>query len=414
MRILFLFLVVVAPVHICAQSAPPLSVEDTVTQAIRNNPRLSAAARDVVAARSGLRSARSLANPEIVFTPALQVGGTDQELLIRQPLEINGTRAARTGVAAAQTRRAQAQAVVELRTLVFETKSAYYDLGRAQERAALARESLRFAEEFDRIARQQVELGARPGIEVTQTEIEVARARQQVTLADSVVAAATAALNTRMGRLSDTPIGAVTLSIPALTVPERESALRQALTARAEITVEEAEADGFRQVARFARADGLPDVAPQFRAGSVIRRFSDSGVGIGITLPLIDYGSRRNRVRQAEELARAQTDRIAAVRAQVRQEIEQALARLRAAGDVVRSYRTGVLEQSRLLLDASRIGFREGKTNIVAVLEAQRTFRAVQTEFANAQADYALALAELERATGAVPASLLPQPRRTK
>src|SRR5439155_18408140 len=105
--------------------------------------------------------------------------------------------------------------------------------------------------------------------------------------------------------------------------------------------------DAFRQEARLARAQARPDLAPQFRATSLTRGFKESGVGVGVTLPLLDYGSRRHRIRQAEESARSQEDRIAATRNQVRQEVEQALARLRASGTVVRDYQAGVLDQAR-------------------------------------------------------------------
>lgn len=75
---------------------PPLTVEDAVTLAIRQKPRLSAAARDVAAARSGVRSAQALANPALTFTPAFSPGGSDEELLLQQPLE-PGTRRRRRG-----------------------------------------------------------------------------------------------------------------------------------------------------------------------------------------------------------------------------------------------------------------------------------------------------------------------------
>jgi outer membrane protein, heavy metal efflux system len=88
--------------------------------------------------------------------------------------------------------------------------------------------------------------------------------------------------------------------------------------------------------------------------------------------------------------------------------VEQALARRRAAEVVIRDYQQGVLDQARRLLDASRTGFQAGATSVIALLEAQRTFRSVQTEYTNALAAYALAQAELERSTGAVPAALLP------
>ena len=61
---------------------------------------------------------------------------------------------------------------------------------------------------------------------------------------------------------------------------------------------------GRRHQARLARAEGRPDLTPQFRATSVTRGFREIGVGVGISLPFLDYGHRRNRVRQAEEAAK--------------------------------------------------------------------------------------------------------------
>ena len=89
-----------------AQPSPPLlTVDEAVALAIEQNPGLSAAARDVAAGRAGVRSARALANPELIFLPGITgPGGTDQELRLGQPLELNGTRAARTGVASALMR----------------------------------------------------------------------------------------------------------------------------------------------------------------------------------------------------------------------------------------------------------------------------------------------------------------------
>lgn len=394
------------------QTSPrPLTVDDAVALAVKQNPRLTAAARDIGAAQSGVRAARSLANPSLTFAPGIgSTGGSDTELLVQQPLEINGTRAARTGVANAQRRVTEAGAVVELRNVVFQTKSAYYELVRAREQAAVTRDLLQSAQEFDRITRRQAEIGIRPGIDQTQTGIEVVRAQQQVTLAGGQVAAAQVGLNTQMGRAPEAAIGVLSPLPTSPTTVQADAAVKQALTSRAEIQVEEANREVFRQQARQARAAGLPDLVPQYRADTLSNRSSStSGFGLGISLPLLDFGGRRAQIRQSEQAARAQEARITATQNQVRQEVTQAQARLAAADAVVQGYRQGVLDQARTLLDASRRGFQEGKTSIVALLEAQRTYRSVQTEYINAQVDAAVARAELERATGAVPANLLAQ-----
>jgi cobalt-zinc-cadmium efflux system outer membrane protein len=403
--------------------APPLSADDAVRAAVQNNPRLRAAVRDVTAARQGTRAAGALANPEAAFTPALTggaQGGSDTEVFVQQPLELNGTRAARRGAAQARQRGAEAQAVVELRDLVADTRTAYYELVRAREQAAVARDLLKTAEELDAAARKQVDAGARPAIDQTQTAIEVTRARQQVTLTDATVVSREAALNAAMNRPPDAPIGGVgfdKISPPAgassaTNLPPLDEAVRLAFANRAELQVGGAAAEAFRQDARLARAEGVPDLAPQFRATSVTRGVQQSGFGLGITLPFLDYGNRRGRVRQAEESARAEESRIEARRSQVRQEVAEALAQARAADTVLATYTDarsgGLLEQSRRLLDASRLGYKEGKTTIVQLIEAQRTYRQTQNDYINAQVAAALARTELERVTGVFPATALP------
>lgn len=385
-----------------AQAPTPLTADEAARLAVQNNPRLTAAARDVAAARAGVRSAGALTNPSITFAPAITRGGSDEELLLTQPLELNGTRSARRGVAQAQLRQTEALALVELRALVFETRSAYFELARAQELRAVAQEALRTAEEFERITQRQAEEGLRPGIDRTQAAIEVTRARQQVTQAEGRVTAGAAALNALMGRPTADPVVVATpLPFSPETV-DAESLIPQALAARSEIAAEEAAREGFRQQARLARAEGRPDVTPQVRSENLLRDGREVGVGIGITLPFLDYGSRRHRIRQAEESARAQEARVAARQNVVRSEVAQAVARVRAAEAVVRDYQGGVLDQSRRLLEASRTGFQSGLTPITQFLEAQRTFRQVQSEYRNALADYHQARAELDRATGAL------------
>jgi cobalt-zinc-cadmium efflux system outer membrane protein len=414
-----------------------LTVEEAVTLALRQNPRLSAAARDVVAAQAGVRSARALTNPTLVFVPSLFGTGSDEEILFQQPLELNGTRSARTGVAQAQLRQTQAEAVISLRNLVLDTRSAYYELARTQELRTLAQDVLRTAQEVHRGVRRQAEEGLRPLIDPVQTEIEVSRAQQQLTLAASQVLTAQATLNTHLGRPAGQPVAALPLlpnppgsPPPGTATPEapggtppgvpppgvgqlnQEELTTRALTSRAEIAVEAAQRDQFRQEARLARAQGRPDIAPQFRSESILREPRSPGVGIGFTLPFLDYGSRRNRVRQAEAAAQAQEARITASQNLVRQEVTQALTRLQAAEAVIRSYQAGVLDQSRRLRDASLQALQLGApgASILTVLEAQRTYRNVLTEYTNALAQQAQGRAELERATGAVPADLLPRP----
>lgn len=408
MRLFFALLCLAVPCAGWTQSPLPFTVNDAVTAAISANPRLRVTVQEIRAAQSGVRAAAALDNPTFYIAPALgNNNGTTEDLLFSQPLELNGTRSARRGVADAQRRVTEANALVELRTVVASVKSAYYELVRGQEQAALARALLESAQELDRLTRRQVELGSRPGIEQTQTGLEAARAAQQVILADSQVQVAQSALNTQMGRDPETLIG----TLPPLTLPpaapESPPLGTQALASRAELSAVRAAQDRFRQEARLARAQGRPDLAPQFR----VQQFGTENYGfsLAVSLPIFDHGSRRNRIRQADDSARAQEFRLTATQNEIRQQVAQALIKLRAAQTVARSYPQGVLDSAKKLLDGARKGFQTGAAGVtlLSVLEAQRTYRAVQSEYLNALVNAAQAQAELEQAVGSVPAELL-------
>ncbi len=395
--------------HRLHQDVAPLTVDSAVQAALLHNPRVLAAKKEALAARLGIRSARALANPEFLVSPALgAINGTTEELLLTQPLEINGARAARTKQATAQAQGVSAHATAEVREVVALVRTAYVQLWRERQLLSVAKDSLENATTLDRIAQKQVELGSRPGIDLAQTGLEVARAGQQVTLAEGRVKSAEAALSTLLGLKPDAMVSVLELPRTKIELASLELATTQALAARTEITIEAATLESLRQDGALARAEGKPDIAPQLRAQQLVTRRAtskDYGFSVAIRLPLIDWGNRKSRIQQSEAAALAQSDRIEAARQQVRQEVAQAYARQSAAQSVLTSFGPA-LEQARKLLAASKVGFEEGKTALLSVLEAQRSYRATLADYAQAQADASLAQIEIERATAAFPVTL--------
>ena len=385
-----------------------LTADGAVALIARKNLGVLAALKDVFAAQSGVRSAAALTPPVFTIGPALQAGGTTDGFLFEQPLELNGTRGARADVARAQLRLSQAQAVAQLQALVYTARTDVYALARAQGRLRLVREGRQIAEQFDEIARKQVALGARPGIERRQTAVEAARARTLEAQAAGEEQAARANLNAYLGRAPLDPIDAAlgTDAGAAPTPPDIAAAEQQALRSRAEVAVAEATRDIPSARARLGRAQGRPDIAPEFRISQITPTYMDAGLGVVITVPL-DYGTRRNQIRADEQTADADQSRVTGTQAQVRLDAAQAAVRLGAAQDALREYDGGLLEDAQAVLDAALFGFQEGATTIISVLDAQRTYQAVAAERLDAQAQAAQARADFDRAVGAVPPVLL-------
>jgi outer membrane protein, heavy metal efflux system len=390
------------PAHVEPQP-PPLTVADAVTLALRNNPVHQAASRQVGAARAGVRAARSLANPSVTVTPTIVgLSGADDLIAVAQPLELNGARRARTRVAEAALRGAESTSTVTARELVREVKRAYYELARTQEVRDLQRESVVIAEEFERIAHRQVEVGTRPGIDLTQLQVELTRARQLQLQAEAGLHLAAAELNILMGRSPDIPVAAASRLTFVPHPVEAQPSTQVALARRAEVAAEQAGLEALQQQSRLIRTEGRPDLTLGARLDSFSSSPQTGGVGLGITFPFLDYGSRRSRLRQTRLLAEAQAVRVEATRNQVRLDLEQALTRLRTAEQLVRQYQEGLVDQARRLAEAERTRFQTGAGSPLSVLEAQRTYRSVLSDYYGALAAHETAKAELEWATGSV------------
>ncbi len=386
-----------------------LTADDAVVLAARRNLGLTAAVQEAFAAGSGVQSARALAPPSFTIGPAFQTGGTTDGLLFLQPLELNGTRGARTGIARAQLRLAQAQALLGLQSLVYTTRLYFYALAQAQANLALQQSQLAFAQQFDRIARRQVKLGARPGIEAIQTAIQVARARQLVVQASGEEQAARAALNAYLGRAPLDPIDTsrawATLSL-SQPFPGIAAAQRNALDGRAEIAVARANRDVPLAQASLYRAQGRPDLSPSFRISQITPTYMDAGVGVVISVP-IDYGTRRGLIRQQQQSAQAEDARLVGAQALVRLEAEQAVVRLSAGRAVLQEYDAGLVANAHAVLASALAGYKAGGTTIITVLDAQRTYRQILSDRLAAQAASAQAQAALDRAMGSVPQTLI-------
>ncbi len=388
---------------------PALSLEQAILAAIEHHPGAEAVAQEILAAEAGVRSARALANPTVQVTPAITRGGSDTELLVQQPLELNGTRSARTALAQAQLNETRAFGRATIAELILQTKLAYGQLAGARLRRESAEKAASFFERIDAATRRQVEIGTRAGIEEINTGIELARVRQALAETEAEERNARTALNTLMGREPEAPLGTLTLTTPPVSPLDEAALIERALNARPELQADLARAEALRQEANLVRAEGRPDLVPQYRLDRFTRRSDESGFGIGISIPLLDYGNRRERLNQLRASAEAESSRFEATRRAIRAEVLQAYSELQVATLAVRNYESGLLAQAEELLQASARGFEAGQTSLLALLEAQRTHQAVLAEYHDARTRQAMALARLERATGEWPAAWLRQ-----
>jgi outer membrane protein, heavy metal efflux system len=104
---------------------------------------------------------------------------------------------------------------------------------------------------------------------------------------------------------------------------------------------------------------------------------------------------------QALDLYQAQRNE---VNARLRQQVEMAEQNLKSA----RLYKTAILPQARLTVEASLSAYRVNRVDFLTLLDSQMTVFNYETSLATAIASYNKALAEIDLLTGKPPANLSP------
>ena len=160
--------------------------------------------------------------------------------------------------------------------------------------------------------------------------------------------------------------------------------------------------------ARRAQVDAigkqrLPQVELQARRSAFLGREGSYAIRAVITAPIFDFGSIKGEKRAAQADVRASEARITLLRSQAASQVEQALIRLDQQRATVERYQSGIVPQTLDLLRKTQVGFAAGASSYLEVLEAQRTLRAVQTEYLQALVGVRTSEAQLESALGATP-----------
>ncbi len=387
-------------------AAEALSVESAVRTALENHPSLEVVAWEKNAAEADLDAARATANPEIsIGATVLGEDGVGEAIVIAQPLEINGARQARTRAANGGLLASNAAEQAMRHAVAFGAMTAYWDAVLAQATLRVDGENLAYSGTVAEAAQKQFDAGNQPRMHPMKASVEVARARQQLAHSEAEAARAKARLNAAMGLKpwaplelpNELPLARVAADVQQLSAyaEEHRPEVKQALA-----DVEQASGD--EAVAKAARK---PDLAVQY----LREDFSGpGGVGVMLTIPSLDWGSLRSEQRKASAQLEARRKALEEIYNAIRLDVTVAVATITSTETQVWELRENVLEQSRKLSEIVVIGYQEGATTLLDVLEARQALRDVNLAYQTAIAEHLKALAQLVWAAGVDPLSPAP------
>ncbi|HJQ36037.1 MAG TPA: TolC family protein [Thermoanaerobaculia bacterium] len=395
--------------------APTLTADDLVRRAFTANRELAAARIEQTRARARLQQAGLRPNPvlelEHVGGPlGISKGEEERRAELSLPIEYGGKRSGRIGLAEAELRAIDANVSDRERRLAAAVRTAHAE-------AVAARRELRFTEELvgidadlDRILQARVREGDAAPLEANLLRVEIDRLRSRRALVEGRYRAAEMRLRSTVGLSAQEPLSLADAA-SADAMPVLDEAIALALSRRPDLRLAALNVEVAEAGLRLARAEALPELNvfgnytngrsgfDDTPVGPLTDRDQLFGAGVSITLPVF----HRNQGVIAERSAAIEQARHLRdfTEAQVRAEVEGALARYHAAQTALDIFREGVIDRSAANVRTMRAAYETGAFSISELLAERRRFVDAQRDFTEALAERELALADLQAAIAA-------------
>jgi len=385
-----------------------LTLETATERFLRRNLAIEAGRLQVTRAEADRVAARLRPRPSVNLSAEnLRVAGPtpfnqlyEAGAVITQPLEFGGQRQARKELAEVGISAAEAQLTNTIRQRQLDLRRAFYE--------ALLAQALLLLETSNQT--NFVELVRYNSVRLQEGEIspgEALKVRLEKIKYDSSVANSQLAVRQAKVRLLEL-LGETDFSgLERLEIrdrfefadyPAELAALKQsALENRTELKVAEAEVSRAQAALRFERARSSGQVAPYAGYRRVGR---DNTVVAGVTVPL-PFGNRnQGEIARAEAEQKIAENVLLQTRNRTVAEVESAYLAYATAKEQVKAFEAGVLTQADESRDITLLSYREGATDLVNLLDAQRTRNEIRAAYYRSLQAYFFSLFQLELVTG--------------
>ncbi|MCX7594323.1 MAG: TolC family protein [Fischerella sp.] len=428
------------PDEVKQKGIQPITLEQAVELAQRNNTDLRIALLELERARAAVREAQAALFPTLDFnaqinrqqSPSSQLQaerleraqrGLPEELRESSPdeaittftgtaqlvynLYTSGRRLANIGAAEEQERLQELDVLRRSEEIRLNVTQNYYDLQQADENVRIAQSAVRNAEVTLRDAQALERAGVGTQFDVLRAQVTLANAQQDLSQALSQQATARSRLATTLnipGSLSVSAADPVKLA--GLWNPTLEETIVLAYQNRPELQQRLAERNISQQRRRLALAEKGPQVS-LVASYNLLDQFDDQfgvtdgySLGVQASLNLFDGGSARARADQQTANIKIAETQFSDTRNQIRFQVEQAYAQLRTSLDQVQTANIA-LEQAREALRLARLRFQAGVGTQTDVIAAENDLTRAEGNSVEAILNYNRALATLQRSVTA-------------
>ncbi len=399
-------------------------LHEALTAAYMHNPRLASGRAQLRATDELVPQALAAGRPRIFLDGAVEGVTSDSDLAerdnrisrgvnlsLRQPLYAGGGIEAGIRRAENQVRAERAFLLSTQQSVLLDSVDAYTATWRDRAVLELARTNqLRLRRQLE-ATRDRFEVGEVARTDVAQAEARLSRARADVELAVSDLAASTAAYRDIIG----IDPGVLVEPQPLADLPTSEPEAQAMAAANPDITTASFNLEAARDNVDVAFADILPsltltgDVAYQQEPSALLDRQDDARIGLNLSVPLFQGGADYSRVRQNRQLVTARRNDLENTLRGVQRSVTTAWERVLAARAAIDALESEV-RANGIALEGVQEEALVGQRTVLDVLDAENELFVSQVDLVRARRELVLATYQLKSAIGELTVARLDLP----
>jgi cobalt-zinc-cadmium efflux system outer membrane protein len=399
-------LVLVSPCGVAEDPpAQVLSLRDAITSAINKRPELQAAAQVEASTAQLRRQAGLIPNPRLFYQSENLRPGVDFTQAVdtyaygTEVLEVSGRRGARIATADSAVNRSQLTFEQQKRSIELRVAQTYWDTLRLQYLRLLAEQSVGYYREILDYNEKRFNEGKIAEADLLRVRLEEARAEANTESSRLAEAEAKQRLAREMG-LATAGNWRLSESFELLSEPKNPVSADSPQNDRIEVKLAQQAIDTARSNLTTQKAQGRPDVDALFGYKRTAG-FNTMIAGIQMNLPIFD----RNQAAVAAARFEVEANRSTLSAVEQQSASDLALARMSYETwkrQVTDRYRP-LLDQAVDIANISRAAYREGGTDLLRLLDAERLRVDTQSAWVEALGNYHQSVLSLEYAEGLEP-----------
>jgi outer membrane protein TolC len=399
-------LLLVSPLDTYAQAQETLRLADLIAGVRSDNPELRAARELARAAAAAPRRERAYDDPTFSyeswnFPNSFALDRADNNIFrLSQKVPFPGKRSLAGRIAEHEAERvADLAASVEL-DVILAAKRAFFALWSAHENLRIYEREKQLLQRFAHIAEQNYAVGKVLQTDVLRAQVEITGIGHRVNTAQLTIDTAGAELNALLNREPNRDVGIPEGQDPPQLDLNPIALIELALKKRPEMSAQRASIAREQRALDLAERQYWPDF--EFSLSRFVNEGTEDGFGAmaSITVPLAYRSKYAAGVTEAEARLAAAKAETLQVESQIRREVQQAFAEAQTALAHYALFVTTHIPQAEQVLRVTESGYQAGSASFLDLIDTARVIESVHLEHVAAQAEFAMAHADLERAVG--------------